>query len=153
MKDSVDARTVARILGVLLLAVGIAASVPAFAPAAAFDAPVLALDAAYRNLFGIFPFNAALEGAYVVFGACGLLAGMNFPVSVFYCRAMMWIYLTLALLGVLPLMNSLFGAAPLYGYDVALHSFVTVAFAYGGYGRPSNVVTEETPAPSVPPEA
>ncbi len=132
-----NAPVIARILGILFLVAGIAGFLPWVAPAAPFDAPVISWVTAYRMLFGLFPVNVAHDGVHVIFGLWGLAAGMSFKGGVFYCRTVTWIYLVLAICGLIPLLNTLLGVAPIYGWDVALHAATVLLAAYGGYGRGS----------------
>ncbi|HTU69908.1 MAG TPA: DUF4383 domain-containing protein [Candidatus Baltobacteraceae bacterium] len=141
-----NAALIARIVGLIFLVFGVAGFLPWVAPAAAFDAPVITLDAGYRMLFGIFPVNAALDVLYLLFGIWGLVAGARFRAAVVYSRSLVWIALVLIVLGAIPITNTLFGAAPIYGWDVALYVLVAIVAAYGGYGRGS--IMEEVQAPA-----
>lgn len=132
-----DARAIARILGLLFLIAGIAGFIPLpwLAPPAPFDAPVVSLDPQYRLLFGLFPVNAAHDALHIVLGLWGLLAGLRFGAAVFYCRFTAIVYLVLAVFGLIPLLNTLLGVAPIYGWDAALHFVAALVAAYGGFGR------------------
>jgi hypothetical protein len=141
-----NAPLIARILGVLFIVGAVAGFVPWFAPAAPFDAPVVTLDASYRMLFAVFPVNAAHDLVHLIFGIWGLAASYRFSASVLYLRSITWIYLILVIFGVIPILNTLFGIAPIYGWDVALHTLVVLVAAYGGYGRGS--IKPEAQAPS-----
>ncbi len=134
-----NAPTLARILGSLLFIAGIAGLLPWTAPAAPLDAPVITLDAFYRFIAGVFPVNAAVDVLYLIFGLWGFIAAMGFRSAVVYCRAVTWVYLILVVLGALPVFAffTLFGAAPIYGWDVPLHTAIVLLAAYGGYGRGS----------------
>jgi len=137
---------VARILGLLFVLAGIAGFVPWVAPAAPLDANVITLDAGYRMLFGLFPVNVAHDALHLIFGVWGLIAGGRFGASVIYCRSVVWVYLVLIVLGAIPITNTLFGVAPIYGWDVGLHVVILLLGAYGGYGRAS--IREDAQAPS-----
>jgi hypothetical protein len=139
---------IARILGLLLLAIGIAGFVPSIAPAVPFDAQVITLDAAYRMIFGVLPANAALDLLRVILGLWGVLAGVRLAVAVFYCRCAMWISLVLVVLGAIPITSTLIGVAPIYGWNVALDAAVVIVAAYGGYGRASRP-PEAEPGPTL----
>ena len=141
-----NAPTLTRILGSLLLITGIAGVVPWTAPAAPPDAPVITLDGLYRFIAGVFPSNWAEDALYLVLGVFGFVAAMRFGSAVAYCRAVTWVFLVLVVLGALPLFAfyTLFGAAPVFGWDVALHASIVLIAAYGGYGRGSFTV-EVTP--------
>jgi hypothetical protein len=134
---------VARILGVAFLIAGILGFVPPLSAApwlsvpAPFDADVVTLDQAYRFVFGVLPMNGVLDVLQLLFGVVGLAAGAGFRASVVYCRSIFWIYLVLAIVGAIPLTNTLLGIMPLFGWDVAFNVFVALLAAYGGYGAPS----------------
>ncbi len=130
-----NARSIARILGLLFLVAGIAGFLPWIAPAAPFTAPVITLDTAYRLIGGVFAVNIAHDLVHLFFGAWGLLAALRFKGAVTYCRTVTWVYLVLVVLGAIPITNTLFGIAPIYGWDVALHALLLLVAAYGGYGR------------------
>lgn len=134
-----NAPIVARVLGVLFFLAGIAGFVPWIAPVAPLDAPVVSIDTAYRFIGGLFAVNAAHDALHLLFGIWGLVAGSRFGASVLYCRAVALIYLLLVILGALPVFAfyTLFGFAPIYGWDVLLHFVLMLVAAYGGYGRAS----------------
>ena len=128
---------IARLLGLLFLVAGVAALLPWVAPAAPPDAPWVTLNIAYTMLFWVFPMNVAHDVLYLFFGAWGIFAGMNFKSAVLYLRSVVWIFLVLVIFGICPLLNTLFGVAPIYGWDVALHLVIVLLAAFGGYGRGS----------------
>ena len=128
---------IARILGALLLIAGIAGFVPMLAPAVPFDAPVVSLTVAYRMLLGVFAVNAAHDILHALFGITGLAASRGFGSSVAWCRAVGWVYAFLAIFGVIPVTNTLFGVAPIYGADAGLHAAIALIALYGGYGPAS----------------
>jgi hypothetical protein len=134
-----DARAIARILGLVFLVAGIAGFIPLpwLSPPAPFDAPVISLDPQYHMLLGIFPVNAAHDSLHILLGIWGVLAAVRFRSAVFYCRCATFVYLALAVFGVIPLLNTLLGAAPIYGWDAALHLVAGLFAAYGGFGRAS----------------
>jgi Domain of unknown function (DUF4383) len=141
-----NARLIARILGFVLLIAGVAGFLPWIAPAAPLDAPVVTLDTAYRVLFGIFPVNVANDLFELFVGIWGVLASLRFKSAVGYCRILTWVYLIVVLLGVIPITNTLFGVAPIYGWDIALNLGVMLVAAFGGYGRASIEVEAQAPA-------
>ncbi len=132
-----SAPLIARILGLLFLIAGIAGLLPWTAQAAPLDAPVITLDTFYRFIFGVFPSNAAHDALEILFGIWGLIAAIAFGSAVFYCRIVTWVYVVLAVFGALPLFATytLFGMAPIYGWDIGFHAVVALVAAYGGYGR------------------
>lgn len=137
---------IARVLGLLFLVAGVAGLLPWVAPAAPFDAPVITLDIAYRMLFGFFPVNVAHDGLHLLFGIWGVVASLRFKPSLLYCRSVAWIYLFVVILGIIPITSTLFGVAPVYGWDTALHLLIVLVAAYGGYGRASIEDVAQAPA-------
>jgi len=134
-----NAPVIARIVGALFLIAGIAGFLPWVAPVAPFDAPVVTWDTYYRMLFWVFPVNIAHDAVHVFFGVWGLVAGSKFKSAVTYCRFVAWVYLLLAIFGIIPLIafNTVFGIAPIYGWDTLLHFVTALICFYGGYGRAS----------------
>jgi Domain of unknown function (DUF4383) len=141
-----NAPLIARVLGLLFIAVAVAGLLPWIAPPAPFDAPVVTLDMQYRMLFGIFPLNLGHDLVHLIFGAWGVVASLRFTGAVLYLRSVAWIYLVLVILGAIPIMNTLFGIVPIYGWDIALHAFIVLVAAYGGYGRGSIKAEAQAPA-------
>src|SRR5512146_283668 len=131
------ANVVARVLGAAFLLAGIAGFIPIITAHAPPDAQVITLDAGYGMLFALFPVNAAHNALHVFFGLWGLVAGRSFSSGVGYCRAVAVVYAILVVRGAIPITNTLFGAAPIYGHDVWLHALIALVAAYGGYGAAS----------------
>jgi len=124
------------LFGILFLVVGGLAFVPALAPHASFDAPVVVtLDPHYRLLFGLFPVNLAHDAIHVLVGIFGVIAARSFASATGYFRKLFWFYLLVGILGVIPITNTLFGIAPVYGWDVLLHLGTAVVAWFAGYGR------------------
>ena len=124
------------LFGLLFLVAGGLALLPAAAPLAPFDAPVVVtLDPHYRLLFGLFPVNLALDALYALVGIFGLLAARSFASATGYFRSLFWLYLLIGILGAIPITNTLFGVAPIYGWDVLLHLGTAVIAWFAGYGR------------------
>ena len=134
-----NAPLIARMLGLLFAVAGVLGLLPWTSPAAPFDAPVESIDIQYRLIGGIFAVNVAHDAVHLLFGLWGLLAGSRWGASVVYLRCVTWIYLLLALFGMIPYfpLYTLFGIAPIYGWDALLHVVIAIVAAYGGYGRGS----------------
>ena len=138
-----SASLVARILGIAFLLAAIAGFVPAITTHAPPDAEVVTLDISYGMMLGLFPVNIAHNVLHLVFGAWGLLASRAFASSVAYCRAVTVVYAIVVIAGIVPITNTLFGTAPIYGHDVWLHAIIALFAAYGGFGAGS-IPTEES---------
>ena len=125
---------IARILGIAFLLAGILGFVPYVTVPADSTAQWVTLNADYGFLAALFPVNAAHDLLHMLFGVWGLAASGTFAAAVRYCRWIAWIYSILVVLGAIPIANTLFGVAPIYGYDVVLHLAAALLAVYGGYG-------------------
>ncbi len=130
------ARRLSLLFGIVFLAIGGLAFLPAVAPLAPFDAPVVVtLDPHFRLLFGLFPVNLAHDAIHLLFGVFGVIAARSLASATGYFRKLFWIYLLVAILGMIPITNTIFGIAPVYGWDVALHLGTAIVAWFAGYGR------------------
>ncbi|MHB8151592.1 MAG: DUF4383 domain-containing protein [Bacillati bacterium] len=144
----------ARIMGAISLLAGVAGFIPVLAPIAPPDAEVVTLDAGYSYLFGRFPVNVMHDGVHIAAGVFALLASARFTWARSAMRLLFWGFLLLALLGAIPITDTLFGIMPLYGYDVPLHLGLALIAGFAGYARPSRApAPPEAPAKMPPPAA
>lgn len=128
------APVIARALGIAFIAVGILGFVPRITVPAGLTAQWVTLNADYGFLAAVFPVNVVDNALHLILGIWGLSASGAFPQAVRYCRAIAWIFAALAILGIVPITNTLFGVAPIYGWDVPLHAIAALLGLYGGYG-------------------
>lgn len=120
--------------GIVFLLIGIAGFVPGFVtgPQPATDAPADAEMAG--NLFGLFPVNPLHNIVHIVFGIWGIVAYRSLSGARLYARVVAVVYAILAVMGLIPMLQTLFGLVPLYGHDVWLHALLAVIAAYFGWG-------------------
>jgi len=111
--------TLARLSGAIFIVVGLLGFVPALTPAG--------------NLLGLFPVNAVHNLVHIGLGAWGVIAGASLAASLIYFRGIAILYALLAVLGLLPATNTLFGLAPIHGADVVLHAVLALIAAYLGF--------------------
>jgi Domain of unknown function (DUF4383) len=103
------------------------------------DAPKTTLTVLYGYLVGLFPVNVLHSAVHLAIGAAGVTAWqldhvwhrMTSPKM--YSRALTILYGALAVLGVIPGMNTLFGLVPLHGHDVWLHAGTAAIAGYFGW--------------------
>jgi hypothetical protein len=124
----------ARIIGVLYLFLGALGFAPWATSPMPMGAEYVILDNHYGLIFGAFPVNAAHDFIHILVGGWGILASFGFKGSVFYLRVVACVSLLLVVLGAIPLTNTLFGAVPIYGWDVSLNLVVGLVALYGGFG-------------------
>ena len=116
--------TLARVFGALFILIGVLGFVPALAP--------------MGYLFGLFPINAVHNLVHIGLGVWGVVAGVSLAAAVIYFRGIAIIYGLLAVLGLIPATNTLFGLAPIHGADVALHAVLALIAAYFGFWSSSH---------------
>jgi hypothetical protein len=105
------------------------------------DAPPVQIGVLYGYLLGVFPVNVAHSAVHFAIGAWGLLAwradhlgrGMGSPKT--YARVLAIVYGVLAVLGLVPALNTLFGLVPIHGHDVWLHAGTALLAAYFGWRK------------------
>lgn len=125
----------ARILGGVFVVLGIVGFLPWVTAPADMTSQYVTLGAKYGFALGLFPVNAVHDALHLIFGGWGLIASLRFRAAVRYCRWVSWIYGILVIVGAIPITNTLFGIAPIYGHDIWLHALIALAALYGGYGR------------------
>ena len=130
--------------GVIFLAVGIAGFIPGLVTGAAPETGVAGESAGL--LFGLFPVNLLHNAVHIVFGIWGLAVFRSLSGARLYARSVAVIYAVLAVMGLIPMLNTTFGLIPLYGHDVWLHAVLAAIAAYfGWFAKPGG-----EPSPGVP---
>ncbi len=93
-------------------------------------------------VFGWMPSNLLHAIIYVVLGAGGILAAVNYKTSVLYCRGMLAITLLFAVIGFLPLgASDLWGVLPLFGWNVPVNTITAMLAFYYGFIYPIDLGT------------
>ncbi len=127
------------ITGCFFLILGILGFIPGFVDK--IDGSTLdsigAFDNGFGYIFGIIPTNAIHSILRLTFGIFGILASIALDSSRVYSRALALGYGLFAILGLFPYTNTLFGLAPIYGSDVALHGLsAAIGFYFGFIEQP-----------------
>lgn len=139
-----DVRRFALIAGAIYLVVGIAGFVPALLQAPDPNAPPLAVDTLHGRLLGLFPVNILHTLVHLAIGVWGLIAAKGLRASVNYARGLAVIYGVLAIMGLIPVLHTMFGLVPLHSHDIWLHAGTALIAAYFGFGRKYEVETQRT---------
>lgn len=129
-------RTVARVFGIVYLLVGVLGFIPALQQPA--EGPHVLVGTTV-NLLGLFPINAVHNLVHILIGLGGLVAAGSIAGARSYFRTLAVLYAVLAVFGVIPATNTLFGLAPLSGLDIGLHALTAIVAAYFGWGVRSEV--------------
>ncbi|HEY5898767.1 MAG TPA: DUF4383 domain-containing protein [Burkholderiales bacterium] len=133
----------ALIVGIAYLAAGLLGLVPAMLMPPPADAPATHFTMMYGYLMGLFPVNILHTGVHLAIGAWGLAAWSGRTSSMTFARALAVIYGALAVMGMLPVLNTTFGMIPIHGHDIWLHGVTALAAAYVGWREPASRSEDE----------
>ena len=103
------------------------------------------MESYYGYLFALFPVNVLHNLGHVLLGLWGLAAWRSFTAARTYARSMTVIYAVLAVCGLIPGLNTLFGLAPLFSNDIWLHAIAAIVAAYFGWAPVPAVGTAQQP--------
>ncbi|MBX3018155.1 MAG: DUF4383 domain-containing protein [Bdellovibrionaceae bacterium] len=128
--------------GILMLVIGAVALIPALVGSNA-SLPPLMNETSYGLFLGFFPMNVFNKIALITFGIAGIVAsqmkGTELPSSIRYSRIVFFVFGALAVLGLIPATNTLFGYWPLFGGEILAHAAFALVGAYYGYALSSKV--------------
>ena len=125
-------RTFALVFGIIYLLVGILGFIPGLNQHHA-DLPNITVDSFYGRLLGLFPVNILHNIVHIAIGAWGILSSRSVPASRLYGKGLAILYGLLAIMGLVPGLNTMFGLVPIFGHDVWLHAGSALIAAYFGW--------------------
>lgn len=143
-------RRFAMLLGIVFLLIGVLGFVPPLLtqPAGAgHEGHELRVKALDGYLLGLFHVNVLHSLVHVLFGVMGIAMSRSFDSARLYARIVAVGYGLLAVMGLVPALNTVFGLIPIHGHDVWLHAAIAAVSAYFGFAGAS----EDAAAP--PPQA
>lgn len=131
-----NAKNFALVGGIVMLVLGALSLIPAFT-GLSFGLPILRVETSYGLFLGIFPLNIINKAMLIAFGLWGIAAAsdpvLSQPRSVTFARSVCAITGVLAILGLFPQTNTLFGFAPLFGAGIWLHAVMALVGGVFGY--------------------
>lgn len=127
--------TFALILGIAYLAGGILGLVPAALQPPPAGVPAISFGVLYGYLLDVFPVNILGTALHLIVGFWGVAAWSGATSALRYARAMALLFGLLALMGLVPGLNTIFGLMPLHGHDIWLHAGTAAIAAYFGWRR------------------
>jgi hypothetical protein len=133
--------TFALIAGLFYLALGILGLVPALLVPPPIDAPPAEFTMLYGYLLGLFPMNVLHSLVHIAVGAWGIAAWRGASNPGLFARGASLLFGMLAMLGLIPIANTLFGWMPIHGHGIWLHGLTAVVAAYFGW-RSESLRTE-----------
>jgi hypothetical protein len=144
-------RQFALIAGLVMVIAGILAFVPSLNVAPSAGMPALDLSNSYSLFLGYIPMNILNKLALISFGAVGVgisqAPATALPGSIRWSRIIFVVMGDLAILGIFPQTQTLFGYMPLYSWDVVTHAVIALLGAYFGFMLTSRVPDQKM-APS-----
>ena len=121
-------RKFALVFGIIYVIAGVMGFIPGIVQPA-HDAPPLAVEAGHGRLLGLFTINVLHNLVHILIGVWGILG-------------------LLAILGLIPATNTLFGLVPIHDHDVWLHAGSAAIAAYFGFVAPATDTDRTAPSPS-----
>lgn len=120
------------VIGTVLLVVGIAGFIPGLVtpPHPGVD---LALEGGHGRLFALFPVNWLLNVIHIGFGIGGVICYLDASAARSYANLCAGAFGLMVLFGFIPVLKTLFGLAPLFGPNIALHVLIAAPALYFGY--------------------
>jgi uncharacterized protein DUF4383 len=127
-------RYFALVYGIVFLLVGIAGFIPGLKTPLDMDVHLF-IDGTSGRLLGLFPINSLHNLVHLAFGVWGIVAYRTFLASRVYGRSVAIIYAVLTIMGLIPILKTVFGLVPLYSHDVWLHALLAIVAAYFGFAH------------------
>jgi hypothetical protein len=126
--------TFALFAGIGYLSAGLLGLVPEALQPAPADAPPTRVAILYGYLLGIFPVNLPHSLVHLAIGVWGLVAWRRgLRAAKRFAQLLTLLYGALAVLGLIPGVNTLLGLLPLHGHDVWLHAGTALVAGYFGW--------------------
>jgi len=130
-------------MGIVLFAVGVLALFPGLYSVPVEGLPVLDVETSYGLFVGYVAMNIINKIALIGFGIGGIWAATrpttSLPASINYSRLLFVSMGALAILGLIPATQSLFGYMPLWGHNVWIYAAASILGAYFGFALSSKV--------------
>ena len=123
-------RNFAMVVGAVFVLAGVLGFVPVVVSPPATEAPDVSVTAGYGYLLGLFPINVLHNLVHLGIGLWGLGASRSALSSQSFARGLAVFYGALAVMGVIPVLNTTFGLIPIFGHDIWLHALTAAAAAY-----------------------
>jgi hypothetical protein len=131
------ARYFALISGILYIAIGLFGFVPGMVATPGTGGPDVVVNAGYGYLLSTFPVNILHNLVHIAVGIWGVASYRSYVLSRNYSRGLAILYGILAIMGLLPVLNTTFGLIPIFGNDVWLHALTALIAAFFGFKTPT----------------
>jgi hypothetical protein len=126
-------RTFALLAGIVYILVGVLGFVPGIVQPPPPGAPALAVPSGYGYLLGLFPINVLHNVVHLLIGVWGYVASRTFGGARTFAQSLAVFYGLLAVMGLIPGLDTTLGLIPIFGHDVWLHALTALVAAYFGF--------------------
>lgn len=121
------------VAGIVYFLIGVAGFFPALL-APPDETRHITIGALNGKLFGLFHVNLAHTLVHLGVGAWGVLAARaSEAAAANYARSIAILFAVLAVMGLFPRLDTVFGLLPLHGHDIWLHAGTAAVSAYVGW--------------------
>lgn len=124
------------IVGIIYVIVGILGFIPGLVAAPTLNSPSLLVNAGYGYLMGLFPINILHNLVHIGVGLWGISSYGSLNKAQSFSRGLVYFYGLLAIMGLIPILNTTFGIIPIFGHDIWLHAITAAIAAYFGFIKP-----------------
>ncbi|BAZ25900.1 hypothetical protein NIES4073_68060 [Kalymmatonema gypsitolerans NIES-4073] len=139
-------RYCALIVGMLFLILGLAGFIPALVTLPGTDASYVPFDASpsayakgFGYVFGLFPTNFLHNLVHCAVGVFGIASYSDLNSARLFNRFFAVAYIAIAILGVVPVANTMFNLMPIFGNNVWFNALTAIAVAYYGIIIPAKL--------------
>jgi hypothetical protein len=139
-------RYFALIIGIIFLLVGLMGFIPGIVQPPAAGEPVPLVNTLYGYLLGIFPVNILHSIVHLIVGVLGIVSYRSYDGARNFSRGLAIFYALLAIMGLIPGLNTTFGLIPIFGNDVWLHAVTAIIAAFFGFMMPRPVADVTAPS-------
>ena len=129
-------RKFALVFGIIYVIAGVLGFVPGIVQPP-HHAPPLLVEANHGRILGLFTINLLHNIVHLLIGAWGIIGSRTVAGALVFARGLAIFYGLLAILGLIPATNTLFGLVPIHDHDVWLHAGSALIAAYFGFGPPA----------------
>lgn len=130
-----DVKKVTLIAGIGFVLAGLLGFIPGVTTAPHVQDPALAIESGYGRLFGLFPVNVLHNLVHLALGIWALAVYKDYGKSKSYCKIAGVLYAVLAVAGLIPGLNTMFGLTPVHSHDVWLHALFAIPLLYFGFAQ------------------
>ncbi|KYC40683.1 hypothetical protein WA1_23870 [Scytonema hofmannii PCC 7110] len=136
-------RYFALISGIVYVLLGLFGFIPGMVATPGTGGPEVLIKTGYGYLLELFAINVIHNIVHIAVGVWGLISYRRYIRSRSYARGLAVFYGVLAIMGLLPVLNTVFGIIPVFGHNVWLHAVTALIAAYFGFKAPDAVTLRE----------